>query len=155
MSKSLLCTALFLAVFISAPLFAGGGTEEPPQEFDIPIPQVPDSPQLPSVLRNEDDFSLVLTAYDDLLLFVEPLVDSLIFNGIEANEVPLAGIQDLTTWWRNYLRRLKIEADGPDVRTGEIDEFLGGLIIRDEQFQAQLDELNRIIELENEEIADS
>jgi hypothetical protein len=74
----------------------------------------------------------------------------MIYNGIDANELPLERLREVIEWWKDYISSLKIEAESPSVRTSEIDEFLGGLIRKDQQFQVYLDELNRIIELENE-----
>jgi hypothetical protein len=143
----LILMILFLAVGVA---YAGGSREEEPEELLVLVPEGPARPDIPSLLRNEEDFGLVLAAYDDLIAATEPIIESLIYNGLEANEVPLERLRVITEWWRDYISTLKIEAESPSVRTSEIDEFLGGLIRKDEQFQRHLDEINRIIELENE-----
>jgi hypothetical protein len=148
--KKIAFIVLISLITASLPLFAGGNREAESGDFVVPVPEGPEKPNIPSLLRNEDDFELVLLAYDELILFMEPLIESMIYNGIDANELPLERLREVIEWWKDYISSLKIEAESPSVRTSEIDEFLGGLIRKDQQFQVYLDELNRIIELENE-----
>lgn len=148
MSKRSICIVILILLLVSG-VFAGGGREEAQADLQVPVPQGPQTPNLPRTLSNEADFERVLEAFDELIAEVNPIIDSMIYNGMEASSQALESLRTATQWWRTYISQLHINAESPKVRPGEIDEFLAGLLRRDQQLQLKLDEVNRIIELEN------
>ncbi len=135
---------LFLSSVYSA--FAGGSPEvNASMRFTVPLPDPPKSPQLPPVLGNTKDFAKVLTAFDEFIMLMDPVIESLVFNGLEANRKVLTGLRRTTQWWRSYLSTMKIQADSPRLQDDEVDEFLSSLLSKDVQFQNKLDRVNMVL----------
>lgn len=143
---------LWLMVFLFSPIFmyASGQGEQTDEDLRISIPPGPEIPKLPGVLRNMEHFQTVLDAFDKLLTETDPIIESVVFNGVDANSVPLERLREATQWWREYIAGLSIQAENPRISGGDIDTFLSDLISKDRQLQEQLDRLNQVIELENQ-----
>ncbi|AHC14689.1 hypothetical protein [Salinispira pacifica] len=140
---------------VSPSLHASGTSEESDENLRISVPQGPEIPRLPARLHNQDDFRLVLNAFDELIRQTDPIIESVVFNGVDANTVPLERLREATQWWKEYLSDLSIQAENPRLGAGDIDTFLSDLISKDRQLQEQLDRLNQVIELENRAAEDS